>query len=48
MNTVFGCMSLREVKSPVRTSKLGVYGIIMSFFKQTAYRKQQPEALGNP
>jgi len=46
MKTVFGCMLSRDVKSPVRTSKLGTNWIGVSFFKQTTYREQLPESLG--
>jgi len=45
MNTVFGNLLTLDVKSPVRTSKFGIFGIRMSFFKQIEYRKQYPEAL---
>ncbi|TWH44993.1 hypothetical protein [Sporomusa sp. KB1] len=46
MKIVSGCMMSRDVKSPVRASKLGANWISVSFFKQTTYRKQLPDALG--
>jgi hypothetical protein len=45
MNICFGMLP-RAVKSPVRASKLSTNWIGLPFFKQIAYRKQLPEALG--
>lgn len=46
MHTVFGYILPNDVKSPVRASNLGTNWIDLSFFRQTAYRKQLPESLG--
>lgn len=46
MMIVSGCMMSRDVKSPVRASKLGTNWISVSFFKQTTSRKLLPESLG--
>ena len=45
MNSCFGMLP-RGVKSPVRASYLGTNWLSLSFFKQTKYRNQPPEALG--
>lgn len=46
MSTVFGYMQC-DVKSPVNAVKLSINGIRLPFSKQTSYRKQLPETLGN-
>lgn len=46
MEFVFDCVMMQDVKSPVRASVLDKNWISMPIFKQTAYRKQLPEALG--